>query len=101
MTDLTADPAVTRDDAESRYEIRIGDVLAGYTEFRIDTRGRLVFPHTVVDPAFRGKGLATVLIERAMTDVSARGETIVPRCPAVVKYLRAHEVAGLLIDWPS
>jgi len=99
MTDLNAEPIVTRDDAQSRYEVHLDDVLAGFTEFRLDSRGRLVFPHTEVDPAFRGKGLAPVLIGQAMADVASRGETVVPVCPAVVKYLRANDVPGLTIAW--
>ena len=91
---------VTRDDEEGRYEIRLGDVLAGYTAFESDGRGRLVFPHTEIDPAFRGRGLATVLIADAMTDAAARGATVVPLCPAVASYLRATEVPGLTVVWP-
>ncbi len=101
MTELTEELTVYRDDADGRYEIRVGDVLGGYTEFRPDAHGRLVFPHTEVDPAFRGRGLAGVLIERAMADVAARGETVVPRCPFVRKYLRENDVPGLTVDWPT
>ena len=41
---------VERNDGESRYEIWVGDVLGGFTEFEPDSHGRLVFPHTEVDP---------------------------------------------------
>lgn len=101
MTDLSDETTVTRDDDESRYEIRVGDVLAGFTEFYEDARGREVFPHTEVDPAFRGRGLAGVLIGYAMTDAAARGETVVPRCPTVAAYLEKNDVPGLTVDWPS
>lgn len=97
--DPSEKPTVTRDDAQGRYEVHLGDVLAGFTEFRPDARGRLIFPHTEIDPAFRGKGLASVLIGDAMADVAARGETVVPLCPAVVKYLRGNDVEGLAIEW--
>lgn len=92
---------VTRNDAAGRYEIHVGDVLGGFTEFEADARGRLVFPHTEVDPAFKGKGLATTLVKDALTDVAARGETVVPLCPFVRRYLRENEVPGLEVDWPS
>ena len=101
MPDSEDQITVRRNDEEGRYEIHVGDVLAGYTEFRADSRGRLVFPHTVVDPAFRGRGLAQTLVADAMTDTSARGETVVPRCPVVVRYLRANDVPGLIVDWPE
>ena len=100
MTAVT-ETTITRNDAESRYEIHVDDVLAGFTVFRIDTRGRLIFPHTEVDPAFRGRGIAQELVAGAMTDVAQRGETVIPHCPVVTAYLRKNEVPGLDIIWPT
>lgn len=97
-TDLTT---VTRNDADQRYEIHVGDTLAGFTTFRIDPRGRLHFPHTEIDPAFRGRGLAQQVVAEAMTDAAVRGETVVPHCPVVVRYLQTHEVPGLVVEWPA
>ena len=90
---------VERNDARSRYEISVDDVLAGFTEFTVDTHGRLVFPHTEIDPAFGGRGLAGTLVREAMTDVSSRGETVVPVCRFVQKFLRENEIAGLNVEW--
>ncbi|MFD4958745.1 GNAT family N-acetyltransferase [Microbacterium sp. NPDC058389] len=92
---------VRRNDDAGRYEVRVGDVLAGFTEFTPDPRGRLRFPHTEVDPAFRGRGLAQIVVAEAMADEARRGETVVPLCPVVVKYLREHDVPGLDVHWPS
>ena len=100
-TTADAEPHVVRNDEEGRYEIRLGEVLGGFTRFRPDSHGRLVFPHTEIDPAFKGQGLGKILVGRALADVAGRGETIVPRCPFVVRYLRENEVPGLLIDWPD
>jgi predicted GNAT family acetyltransferase len=97
----TAEIRVERNDDAGRYEIRVGDVLGGFTEFTIDSRGRLVFPHTEIDPAFSGRGLGGILVREALADVASRGETIVPRCPFVVRYLTGREVAGLTVDWPN
>lgn len=94
------EPHVQRNDDAGRYEIWVGGVLGGYTEFRIDAHGRLVFTHTEVDPAFKGQGLGGILVGRALADVANRGETIVPHCPFVVRYLRSNDVPGLVIDWP-
>lgn len=92
---------VTRNDADHRYEVHVGDVLAGFTKFRIDSQGRLHFPHTEVDPAYRGRGLAQQVVAEAMTDASARGETVIPHCPVVVKYVRENDVPGLNVEWPD
>lgn len=100
MTDTEVTPEVVRNDEKGRYEIRVDDVLAGFTEFVRDDQGRLEFPHTEIDPAFSGRGFGSELIGQAMTDAAARGETVVPQCSFVVRYLEKHEVAGLDIAWP-
>ncbi|WP_314502963.1 GNAT family N-acetyltransferase [uncultured Microbacterium sp.] len=100
-TTADAEPRVERNDDENRYDILVGDDLAGFTEYRIDTHGRLVFTHTEVDPAFEGRGLAGILVRTALRDVAARNETIVPRCPYVVRWLGRHDVDGLQIVWPN
>lgn len=92
---------VVRNDHENRYEIWIGDVLGGFTEFEPDSHGRLVFPHTEIDPGFAGQGLGGILVGQALADAARRGETIVPRCPFVVRYLHRNEVEGLTIAWPD
>jgi predicted GNAT family acetyltransferase len=101
VTDTDAHTTVIRNDEDHRYEVHVDDVLAGFTVFRIDARGRLHFPHTEVDPAFRGRGLAQAVVSEAMADVARRGETVVPHCPVVAKYLRDNDVPGLAIAWPD
>lgn len=90
---------VVRDDEKHRYEVLVEGTVAGFTEFVADAGGRLIFPHTEIDPAFGGRGLGSLLIGRAMADVAARDETVVPVCPFVVKYLQQHEVPDLAIRW--
>lgn len=99
MTDLNEQVKVSRDDEQSRYEISVGDVLGGYLEFVPDSHGRLVLPDTQIDPAFKGRGLGTKLVAAAMADAAQRGDTVVPDCPFVVRYLRENDVPGLTIDW--
>lgn len=101
MTESAPTPEVTRNDELSRYEIRVGDALAGFTEVTYDGEGRAVFPHTEVDEAFAGQGLGAVLVGAAMTDAAARGETVVPQCSFVARYLTKREVPGLDIHWPA
>ena len=91
-------PAVTRNDDESRYEIRIGDTVAGYAAFRSQP-GRVSFTHTVVDDKFEGQGLGSTLVRDALTDVAARGDTIVPFCPFVQAWLKRHPDFEGLVDW--
>lgn len=90
---------VVRNDAREQYEIVVDGTVAGFTEFVPDAEGRLIFPHTEIDPAFGGRGLGSTLVAAAMADVAARGETVVPVCPFVVKYLTKNDVPGLGIRW--
>ncbi|KQR39550.1 GNAT family N-acetyltransferase [Microbacterium sp. Leaf159] len=96
MTDIT----VTRNDDESRYEIRTDGALAGYAEYQLRP-GAIRFIHTELDPAFQGQGLASILAERALTDAAATGDAIVPLCPYIAKYLTTHEIPGAEIRWPK
>lgn len=98
MPASTDEITVVRNDEDRRYEIHVGDVLAGFTVFRVDSRGRYLYPHTEVDPAFRGRGLAQRVVADAMADSARRGETVVPHCPVVAKYLHENEVPGLTIE---
>lgn len=91
--------AVTRNDEDERYEIRRDGVLAGFTVAIPDDQGRVVFPHTEIDPAFSGEGLGSILIKGALEDAASRGDTIVPECSFVKKYLHENAVDGLSVHW--
>ena len=95
-----SDTTVSLNEAESRYEIFLGDVLAGFAEFE-RRPGKILFVHTVIDPAFQGKGLAGKLASGALSDAAATGDTIVPYCPYIQGYLKKNQVEGAIIDWPT
>jgi len=90
---------VARNDARGRYEISVDGTVAGFTLIRDDDAGRVVLPHTEIDPAFSGRGLGGTLVAETLADLAARGDTAVPVCPFVVKYLRENEVPGLDVSW--
>jgi len=95
-----AQKTVTRNDEAGRYEIRVEGAVAGFTDIEPDGSGRVVFPHTEIDPSYKGQGLGGILVREALSDAARRGETIVPVCSYVRKYLRENEVPGAVIDWP-
>ncbi len=79
-----------RDDvASQRYEARLGDELAGWIEYEL-AEGRLILVHTEVPHAFSGRGIAARLAAFALDDIRARDLRVVPRCPYVATYIRAH-----------
>ncbi|MFS0853100.1 GNAT family N-acetyltransferase [Microbacterium sp. 179-I 3D4 NHS] len=96
MSDIT----VTRNDEASRYELRTGDVVAGFAAYE-QRHGSIRFTHTEVDPAFQGQGLAGKLAGAALADAAATGDAIVPLCPYMAKYLETHEIEGAEIRWPN
>ncbi|MFF7990664.1 GNAT family N-acetyltransferase [Kitasatospora xanthocidica] len=81
---------VERADERHRYEILVDGELAGFTEYR-DHEDQRVFYHTEIDEAFAGRGLASRLVQDALTDVRAAGKRIVPICPYVAKFLTKHD----------
>jgi uncharacterized protein len=90
MTDgPAADAAVRNDEAGSRYEIVVGDELAGYTEYELG-EGTITFVHTVVDSAFEGQGLGSRLAKGALSDARDRGLAIDSRCSFMSGYLERH-----------
>ncbi|MFJ6384045.1 GNAT family N-acetyltransferase [Kitasatospora sp. NPDC092039] len=84
-------------DDRNRYEISVDGRLAGFTEYR-DHEEQRVFFHTEVDEAFAGQGLASRLVQEALTDVRAAGKRIVPICPYVAKFLLKHEEFADIAD---
>lgn len=98
---MTEDIEVVRNDDARRYEIRVGGTVGGFMDFRTTSPDRLTLPHTEVDPAFKGRGLGTTLVGDALADIARRGETVVPVCPFVTRYLKENDVAGLVVDWPD
>ncbi|MGO2747257.1 GNAT family N-acetyltransferase [Microbacterium sp.] len=97
---MTDEPTVTRNAETSRYEIHVGDVLAGFAEYK-ERDGEILFTHTEVDPAFQGKGLAPILAGQALADATATGASIVPYCPYIARYLKRNDVEGAKIRWPE
>ena len=92
--------AVTLNETESRYEITSDGALAGFAEIQ-RRPGRILFTHTEVDPTFQGQGLAAKLAAAALADASASGDTIVPHCSYIARYLHTHDVAGAVVHFPA
>lgn len=83
-------PVSITDDGSSRYEARSADgEVVGSADYLV--RGdSTVFPHTVVDPAHRGGGVASALATRALDDARSRGRTVVPACSFFEVFISRH-----------
>jgi predicted GNAT family acetyltransferase len=88
----TAPPAEVRvvDVPErSRFEVRLGDEVAGFTEYR-RRPGLIAFVHTLTDPRFEGQGLASELVREALDEARSEGLAVLPFCPFVRSYIERH-----------
>jgi predicted GNAT family acetyltransferase len=93
-----AEPRVSDNPSDRRYELRLDDRVVGLIPYRPQP-GAVVLIHTVVDPAFEGRGFGSRLVAGALRDIRARGLSVVPLCPFVASYLRRHpEYADLARD---
>ncbi|MFE7209601.1 GNAT family N-acetyltransferase [Streptomyces sp. NPDC001698] len=97
MSQPSTAPTVQRADAKHRYEILVDGKRAGLTAYR-DRGEQRVFYHTEIDDAFAGQGLASRLVQDALTDVRESGKRIVPVCPYVAKFLKRHEEFADITD---
>ena len=82
--------AVSDNPARSRYELRDGDHLLGFTEYHEGDDGVLVFPHTIITEPKRGAGYGATLVQGALDDVRAKGRRIVAQCPFVQRFVEEH-----------
>jgi predicted GNAT family acetyltransferase len=82
------DVAVVDAPARHRFEAVVGDQVA-ILDYR-RSGDDLVLVHTEVPPALRGRGLGEALARFALEFARTHGLAVVPRCPFVADYLRAH-----------
>jgi predicted GNAT family acetyltransferase len=84
------DLTVVDNAAQSRYEARMGDVVAGYSVYQ-NAASIIIMEHTEVDPAFEGQGVGSALVRGALDDIRAKGERkVLAVCPFVRSWLGKH-----------
>jgi uncharacterized protein len=72
-----------------RFEVRAGSRVIGHTRYAV-SEGSITLLHTEVDPAEEGKGVGSRLAVGVLEDVTARGLSVVVRCPFIGAYVRRH-----------
>lgn len=73
----------------SRYVIVVDGATKGFADYRI-SGDTIVFPHTVIDPAERGRGLGAKLVAGALDDVRPSGRRVVASCWYVAEFIDLH-----------
>ena len=84
------EPRVGDNPEELRYELWLGDELAGEIRYIRDDDGKVVLVHTEVEPRYEHQGLGNVLVQGALDDLRERGIEYRVVCPFVAAYLRRH-----------
>lgn len=83
--------------ALNRFEIYHDDEIAGFAEY-VDHDRQRIFHHTEIGARFSGKGLASTLIQTALTETSNAGLRIVAVCPFVAKFVDEHPEFAADVD---
>ncbi|MGE2728176.1 GNAT family N-acetyltransferase [Mycolicibacterium vaccae] len=84
-TDRTGAPTEVTADAD-RFSITVDGRTVGYADF-YDRDGTRVFPHTEVDRAYQGRGLATILVREALEATRQAGLQVLPQCWMVAEFI--------------
>jgi len=99
LTDKTGTP-VEIGRAGDTFTVAVEGQRVGLVQF-VERDEHRVFLHTEVEPAFGGRGLATVLITQALAATRADGRRIVALCPMVAAYLKEHHDFDDILDRPT
>ncbi|WP_304165926.1 GNAT family N-acetyltransferase [Phenylobacterium aquaticum] len=68
-----------------RFEVQLGDETA-FAEYRLEPDA-IVFPHTVVPPAFGGKGVGGLLVQAGLAYARELNLLVKPTCPFFHAYI--------------
>ena len=95
-TDKTGAPTTVTQESD-RFSISVNGQKVGFVEFA-DRDGQRVFTHTEVLDEFGGRGLATILVDDALTESRDAGLRIVAVCPLVVAFVQKHHEFDDVVD---
>ena len=91
-----ADVEVTNNTEAHRFEVNL-DGETAFAEYRLKP-GQIILPHTVVPPAFEGKGVAGALARYAFGYARAEGLKVIPTCPFMSAWVKKHPEQQDIVD---
>jgi predicted GNAT family acetyltransferase len=83
------DPKVVDNPEAGRFEVLVDGAAAGFAEYR-RTTSAVAFTHTVIDPAYEGRGLGSALARGALDATREAGSPVLPFCPFIRSYIQRH-----------
>jgi predicted GNAT family acetyltransferase len=99
-TEAAADVSIRDVPERARYELRLGEDVAGFAEYR-RSGDTIVFQHTVIEPEFEGRGLGSKLARHVLDEARAAGLTVRPHCPFIASYIADHSEYADLVQRTS
>ena len=99
LTDKTGAPVTVTKESD-KFTVCVDGKAVGLTAYADEGHSR-VFPHTEVDDAYEGRGLATIVIGEALAQTRAEGLRVVPMCPTVAAYVERHPEYADIVDRPG
>lgn len=90
-------PAVDDNPERSRFELRAGDAVLGWIDYRPGGES-LILAHTEVDAGREGEGLGGRLVRGALEQLRAQGRTVIPLCPFAAAWLDRHPEYRDVVD---
>jgi len=73
----------------SRYELRAGDDLVGWLDYRPGGES-VIIAHTEVGQQHEGNGYGGMLVAAAIEGIRAAGKSVLVVCPFATGYIRRH-----------
>ncbi|MCD7899284.1 MAG: N-acetyltransferase [Bacteroides sp.] len=86
---MTEDYKLINNESKSQYEFHV-DSYIPKIEYVINKDNDIFLTHTEVHPAISGKGIGTQLVKKTLTDIDNKDMKVVPLCPFVASYIKAH-----------
>ena len=74
---------------DNQYEFHIDGHIAKI-EYIKTNKGEIYLTHTEVPTQLEGRGIASQLAEKVLTDIEKQGLRLVPLCPFVAGYISKH-----------
>ena len=88
MAEQTMQVTVVHNEAAHRFEADLGGQVA-VADYR--RNGHMIyFTHTETPVAYRGRGIACQVVQRALEYAKAHELTVVPLCSFVASYIEEH-----------
>ena len=71
-----------------QYEFHVGGFVSRIVYRKLGDK--IYLTHTEVPAPLEGKGIASMLVKKALEDIRQKGLRLVPLCPFVIRYVQRH-----------